>query len=581
MKSSLTGHAMAAVAVWILLLVVPATGDAAFLYKNYIVKYDKGWDVLCDPYVVQPNDWVIKLFKQKGEISHEDFPEFLHIFRRINPHITDINRIRPGQQILIPLRKMPLGTLPGQDSGKVTIPFVTIHSMETAPPARAGTYRVRRGDTVSELISARFGRFGSEAYLRGIRLFQELNPHIQNLDLIFAGSDIRLPSPEQIADEKTVRTGFSLPERERIDGDSFVSILLELAHALGGRLMHKGIYYFPTQQGFDVPLDLVRTPVMETPGGIHLVFADAAEAKSISWDLLRQYWENARHVEVGRSSTPQEVVSRVMASLPQEWHLERLSFSDKGISVEVRGQWLLQMAESDITPVRQVCVTLIESPAKRTSPAIQRYLEQRDIFVADFPVEAQKPADPNPEKDSPAPNRSSSAAWVEKGDIQKMIFEVLSAIGYPVKQKVKVSFPYAGVQIEAISNLVSTEAGNPVFIDFGNLYGEAEQAIRKSGFAIIQLKEAGSDLRRALPLLLKGLGYESGPTPIFEAAERPAHRCTTLTIPGILARKTDETDEGSRNRVFFSFVPLNGNIVYFLQEKDIRVVFVADAVKKG
>jgi hypothetical protein len=578
MKPGLTGHAMAAVAAWMLLLVVPAAGDAAFLYKNYIVKYDKGSDVLCDPYVVQPNDWVIKLFKQKGEISHEDFPEFLNIFRRINPHITDINRIRPGQQILIPLRKMPLGTLPGQDSGKVTIPFVTIHSMEDAPPAGAGAYRVRRGDTVSELISARFGRFGSEAYRRGIRLFQELNPRIRNLDLIYAGSDIRLPSPESAADAKTAGTGFSLPER--IDGDSFVSILSELSHALGGPLMHKGIYYFPTLQGFDVPLDLARTPVLETAGGIHLVFASAEEAKSISWDLLRQYWENARHVEVGRSSPPQEVVSRVMASLPKEWHLERLSFSDKGISVEVRGRWLLQMAESDMEPVRQVCVTLIETPAQRTAPAIRRYLEQRDIFVADFPIQARQPGDPDPdpEKDSPPPGRSSSAAWVEKGDIQEMIFEVLSAMGYPVKQKVKVSFPYAGVQIEAISNLVSTEAGNPVFIDFGNLYGEAEQAIRKSGFAIIQLKKAGADLERALPLLLKGLGYESSPTPIFEAAKRPAHRCTTLTIPGILARKADE---GDRNRVFFSFVPLNGNIVYFLQEKDIRVVFVADAVGKG
>ncbi len=83
-------------------LIGPVPADGAFLYKSYTIRYDRGWDILCDPYVVQKNDWVIKLFKQKGEIAHKDFPEFLRIFKRINPHIRDINRIRPGQHIMIP-----------------------------------------------------------------------------------------------------------------------------------------------------------------------------------------------------------------------------------------------------------------------------------------------------------------------------------------------------------------------------------------------------------------------------------------------------------------------------------------------
>jgi len=61
--------------------------DSAFLYKSYIVHQDRGRDILCDPYIVKKNDYVLKLFKQKGEIAHKDFPEFLRIFKRINPHI--------------------------------------------------------------------------------------------------------------------------------------------------------------------------------------------------------------------------------------------------------------------------------------------------------------------------------------------------------------------------------------------------------------------------------------------------------------------------------------------------------------
>ena len=112
---------------WLLLLVLTlgpagAVMGTSLVYKNYIVRYDRGWDILCEPYVVKKNDWVLKIFRQKGEIAHQDFRDFLGIFERLNPHIRDINMIRPGQGIDIPLRKLEHGTLPGQASGVVTIP---------------------------------------------------------------------------------------------------------------------------------------------------------------------------------------------------------------------------------------------------------------------------------------------------------------------------------------------------------------------------------------------------------------------------------------------------------------------------
>ena len=101
----------------------------AFLYKSYVVRQDRGWDILCDLHVVQKDDWVIKLFQRRGQIAEQDFPEFLSIFSRLNPHINDIDNIIPGQQILIPLKKLQQDSLPGQSSGIVTIPFVTISKL--------------------------------------------------------------------------------------------------------------------------------------------------------------------------------------------------------------------------------------------------------------------------------------------------------------------------------------------------------------------------------------------------------------------------------------------------------------------
>ena len=74
----------------LLVLLIIGTGAAApharaeVLYKRYYVHNVNGRDILSEPYVVRPNDYVIKILKQKGEISHTNFPLFLNIFKLIN-----------------------------------------------------------------------------------------------------------------------------------------------------------------------------------------------------------------------------------------------------------------------------------------------------------------------------------------------------------------------------------------------------------------------------------------------------------------------------------------------------------------
>ena len=167
--------------------IVSSPANAALWDKHYIVKRDQGKDILCDPYIVQENDWIYKIFRQKGEISEQDFPTFLEIFARLNPQIDDINRIYPGSLILIPLKIITQDTLPAHPSGSVIIPFASISNR----PIK--TILIRKGDTVSKLISQHFGNYGSKGYQEAIRLFQELNPQITDLNRVMVGQKVRLP----------------------------------------------------------------------------------------------------------------------------------------------------------------------------------------------------------------------------------------------------------------------------------------------------------------------------------------------------------------------------------------------------
>ena len=81
------------------------TAWGATPYKTYVVKKYKNWDILCDPYTVQKDDCVWELLRRRGHIVEWDTAWFTALLRRLNPHIKNVDKIYPGQQILIPLKK--------------------------------------------------------------------------------------------------------------------------------------------------------------------------------------------------------------------------------------------------------------------------------------------------------------------------------------------------------------------------------------------------------------------------------------------------------------------------------------------
>ncbi|MBC2713838.1 MAG: LysM peptidoglycan-binding domain-containing protein [Desulfobacteraceae bacterium] len=181
------------------------SADGAFLQKQFVVCQDQGRDVLCDSYVVKKDDYVTKLFKQRGEIAYRDFPMFLEIFKRLNPSVKNIDLIFPNQRILVPLRLIAPDTLEGQATGTVTIPLITITNIPRQLQQNSMNYVVQQGDCVSALIAKKFGRYSTRPYKEALKIFKYLNPQIKDLNLIHVGQPINIPVP-------TVRDEFWYPE---------------------------------------------------------------------------------------------------------------------------------------------------------------------------------------------------------------------------------------------------------------------------------------------------------------------------------------------------------------------------------
>lgn len=308
-------------------------------WKHYTLITHQGRDILCEPYVVRKNDWLFKIFKQKGEISEKDFPFFISIFKRLNPHIHNIDAISTGTRILIPLKITNRLDYTVDKEGRVKIPVVEFHdtAASSMPRISIQSHTIAPGDTVSSLLDPDFLNEGGGITREGQALFYQLNPHIKNMDRIFPGDRISLPSKaiRQVqtspgpADPSPVRANpasvsvnpASVPADPPSPAITSLQMrqLKQYADRVNGRLLHQGTLYFPGRNGQkEVKLDLSETPLIEIDDPVRSVLIllnqtphnplqdkDVRQNISSYWGHVAfQSFETIRHPKGRQASAP-------------------------------------------------------------------------------------------------------------------------------------------------------------------------------------------------------------------------------------------------------------------------------------
>ena len=578
------------------LLTAPRPAGAGFLYKTYLVQKDLGADILCDPYVVQKNDYVLKVFRQKGEISSEDFEEFLGIFQRINPHIPDINVIRPSQNLLIPLKKLQPDTFPGQDSGVVTIPFVTISKVSDLVASYSAEYQVQPGDTISVLIAKQFGDYGSALYKEGIKLFKINNPEIKNLNRIYAGQKIQLPDP-RLVNEAWYESLFDSTGALRNDMDpaprsaaapeasppsepaasaprlppaipavepktAAVSAFQAAAAALDAKLSESGMYYFPGQDGQEVALDLALSPLMELRSGQRLIFPRENQLQGKEIAVIKSHWPQAKIAPLPAGASEERVLEAAFHSLGSELLDNEIAFGDNGIGVVVRARWIIQEpAGAGMTPRRE-CITLIDSAAQTTPDTIGRYLEQNNIILREIFKGSEMARGSSRVLRYTIPDGGQDLLWGTTPN--DLLRSAAALLDLQYTENTTISFPYGGIQIAATSNLISSDDGRKALVDFGELHGDAVALIQKTGLDIIQIK-TDDGVSGILRKVFTALEIPFVENPVFLAAKRPETYNVAITIPGFRVTPPDRD-------LLISAVALHYEIAQFLLESGVEIV---------
>jgi len=276
-------------------------------YKQYsIFKYNDE-DVLCEPYVVSKNDWLYKIFRKKGEISEQDFPQFIIIFKKINPEINNVDAIEPGFHILIPLKKIQKEEYEQSSPGKVDIPVIEfsamLEDMDLKPFLQK--HKVQKGETISNLIDKDFLKKGGTLSKEGIQAFKLANPDIKNINIIYEGADIYLPDSSIKSQSwfKSVLSGkipITQTKREKIAAvkrridDHELAQLKKYSALIGGTLLNQGKMYFPGRNGASQVLDLSSSPVIESDDGSKILIISGDNVNAELLEYVQTYWKGIK-----------------------------------------------------------------------------------------------------------------------------------------------------------------------------------------------------------------------------------------------------------------------------------------------
>ena len=236
-------------------------------------------------YVVKKGDFLSDIFRR--QMGDEPVPTAL--IRQLNPGIRNLNRIYPGQKLVLPIR------------GVTELSELSTLQNENLPPVRS--YLIQEDDSISRIILAELNA-SPEQVLPAYRLLRRLNPAIENLNNLPPGQMLNLPSdssrpqiaalPVQAAvppEEKPPLDSASSPKPPPI-AEGFLGLIRPVISRMKGAVTAEGNYYIPLKDTAQVTIDCSLIPVVELDDGSTVLLDLGNRLSENLKKLITQTWPN-------------------------------------------------------------------------------------------------------------------------------------------------------------------------------------------------------------------------------------------------------------------------------------------------
>lgn len=536
-----------------------ADTGAGILYKKYVVSRYGGFEILCEPYRIKKDDSVIRLLRDKGDISANDFPEFLSIFRTLNPRVSDINLIRENDEILIPLKKLSPDSLPGQSSGIVTIPFVSVSSSDEIFEQHTEEYKVKEGDSISGIVDSFFKPSGNDEKKQGFELVKLLNPGISDLNRIGAGTTITVPKQSIRSQPGYMdlfdRRGKPNPvkavtiqkkeDRPTVTNPGPMAAppkpMEKFASLVEGRIYKTGQYFIPKPDGSVQKIDLSRDPMLDIEGGGKVLFSSEYESMPESDKAaIKKAMPDTSIIDGKNTSTIDGVISSMASASVLRKPPAPIILGSENAVIEIMPEWLLAPGRKD--PEKKVFVTQVKDGTKKSHAFLLDYLKHaRGVLLKEVGSSLL-----NDKKDIGRDYFIDETETINFSQQDQLYANLASAMGYSYSENAVHSVAASEGNLEIKADTIYSSGGQIFILADRDMKREDIAILRNSGIKVIEM--TGIDVNEtdysdaAISNFLEMLGCTTEINPTLKIlSNRSGEPYVTIRPTGIYAK----TPEGS------------------------------------
>ncbi len=248
-------------------------------------------------YQVKKGDTIARIVRRLGPAAPR-----LDVIRRLNPQILDLNKIYPGQKLVL------------VEQGE--------QKAAGESPALARNYTVKKGDSLTRIILYEL-QAPPEEVATLVRLLQRLNPEVDNLNRIYPGQVLKLPGGGKGVEESReppVVPAAAPPAEEKqapaatspLLGNR-LSVIAQIVKKLNGLVLTSGKYYIPLPEAGQVTVDCATVPVVELDDGTTALLDFTGRLPGALAQLIRANWQNYQVVKIEKNEDAPAVLKKIMA----------------------------------------------------------------------------------------------------------------------------------------------------------------------------------------------------------------------------------------------------------------------------
>ncbi|OIP36137.1 MAG: hypothetical protein AUK27_02455 [Deltaproteobacteria bacterium CG2_30_66_27] len=396
-----------------------------FLEKKVYSDTAGGKRSFFETHTVEKGETLWKILQRNVPLTPDRYAELLKEFRRANPKVADPSRLAPGQELLVPSggRREP------RDDGRTV------------------GYNVKRGDSLSEILSARgIPRRQWKRYFDAIR---EINASVTDANRILAGRTLRLPTDRYFAEAKpqepaapsipavtpevaiaaapspaltrdvapgpgqdvpaagkpeaelrtpkpvspdasVVETGKAKPTEEAVlppARSPYRGLLSDLFLAIGEKWIERGTMYLPLPSGGDAVLQLSDFPLVRFSGGAEALIDFRGGIPPRVANEISAQWKSIRVVslaEAGGAGDRIDRILRVSGYYSVKEGISRPVVMGETVSVSLPARWIIRRTEDSLLSGDLILLKEVPEKPDPELLAVLRYARRVGLRVLPY-----------------------------------------------------------------------------------------------------------------------------------------------------------------------------------------------------